>query len=379
MTPAQLDEARRYGNQKLRLGLLDKALDLVFLTAAALLLARPLDAWLAERGTSATGRLALLYLAVMGLHALVSFPIAWRSGFVMEHRFGLSRQSFGRWFGFQALALGVAVPLGLAMVVGWFWIIWLCGPWWWPAAAAAYYLSMVVMGRLAPVLILPLFYKTEPLDDPDLTERLQRLAAGTRLTLGGVFRLRLGSETKKANAMLTGMGRSRRVLLSDTLLDQFTPEEIEVIFAHEVGHHVFRHLPKRLLEGAVFSLLGFWLCDRAALAWMQSTQSEGVAQAASTVLASPLHALPVHALPLMMLVLTLYMLLVSPLQNALSRRDERQCDRYAIDRTGHRAAYVSAFQKLARQNKANPVPHPLEVRLFHDHPPIAERIAMAKE
>ena len=116
-------------------------------------------------------------------------------------------------------------------------------------------------------MILPLFYKIERLDNAELSERMARLAEGTGLSIEGVYRLGLSEETAKANAMLTGLGRTRRVLMGDTLLDQFTPDEIEVIFAHEIGHHVFRHIRKMIVAGVLYSVLGFWICDRVVLAW----------------------------------------------------------------------------------------------------------------
>jgi len=156
--------------------------------------------------------------------------------------------------------------------------------------------------------------------------------------------------------------------MGDTLLDQFSPDEIEVIFAHEIGHHVFRHIRKMILTGVIYSVLGFWVCNQVLLAW-----------AASNYGPTSAHDLPASTLPLLMLVLTIFSLVLEPLQNAISRRYERQCDRYALQRTGLREAYISAFNKLARLNKDDPAPHPLEVFLFHSHPPIAERLMMAQE
>jgi STE24 endopeptidase len=168
--------------------------------------------------------------------------------------------------------------------------------------------------------------------------------------------------------MLAGLGGTRRVLMGDTLLDRFTPDEIEVIFAHEIGHHVFRHIRKMIFAGLVYSLIGFWVCDRVLLLWAE--RHYGITSA---------HNLPPGSLPLLMLVLTVFALVLEPVQNAISRRYERQCDRYALERTGLRAAYQSAFRKLARLNKDDPDPHPLEVFLFHSHPPISERLAIADE
>ncbi|HJT79407.1 MAG TPA: M48 family metalloprotease, partial [Gemmataceae bacterium] len=160
-----------------------------------------------------------------------------------------------------------------------------------------------------------------------------------------------------------GIGRTKRIVLGDTLLDEFTPEEIEVVFAHEVGHHVHRHLPKLIAWSMVVAAAGFWLADV-------------VLRAAAAPLGYPAWQDPA-ALPLLLLVLTVFGLVLSPLQNAVSRFFERQCDRYALRRTHNPTAYRAAFVKLARMNKADADPNPLVVWLFEDHPPIRQRLALA--
>ena len=161
----------------------------------------------------------------------------------------------------------LAIVLGAALNVGLFWIIWHTGHYWWLIAAAAFFVVSIVLGQLAPVLILPLFYKIERIENAELDARMKRLADGTGLTIEGVYRLGLSADTQKANAMLAGLGRTRRVLMGDTLLEKFTPDEIDVIFAHEIGHHVHRHIPKMIATGVVFSLAGFWLIDRVLVWW----------------------------------------------------------------------------------------------------------------
>jgi STE24 endopeptidase len=368
LNPAEQAEARRYGRVSLVLTLADMALDLVYLGVMALLLARPLDAWLASFLQSASAqsyvRLLVLYLVVMGLHILVSLPLSFYSGYAVEHKFGLSNQSLRRWFRNWALGNVLAILLGAFLNLGLFWILWNTGSYWWLITAGAFFVVSVVLGQLAPVLIVPLFYKVERIDNPDLLERMKRLAEGTGLTIEGVYRLGLSADTSKANAMLAGLGRTRRVLMGDTLLDKFIPDEIEVIFAHEIGHHVHRHIPKMIASGLLFSLLGFWVLDRV-LVWWASIPT--AAQA------------PTSSLPLVMFTLGLFMTSLSPLQNAISRHFERQCDRYALRRTGNHDAYRSAFIKLAKLNKADPDPNPLEVVLLHSHPPIKERLALADE
>jgi STE24 endopeptidase len=325
-----------------------------------------LDAWLEPALPQRVLRLLALYAVVFVSHVVISFPLHFYAEFLLERKHHLSRQTPLRWLARFAARNALVAVFTAAIVVGLFEIIWHSGPWWWLLAAGAFFVVSVVLGQLFPILILPLFYKVEPLDQPDLKARLERLAAGTGLTLAGVFRLGLSVETSKANAMLTGLGRTRRVLLGDTLLDRFGPEEIEVIFAHEIGHHVFHHIPKMIFEGLLVSTLGFWLCDRAMMAWVHLFSP-----------AADRGSLPVWALPAIMLLLTIFATLLGPLQNTISRGRERQCDRYALDHTGLRAAYRTAFMKLARLNKADLHPHPLEVALLHSHPPIAERLAMA--
>jgi STE24 endopeptidase len=154
--------------------------------------------------------------------------------------------------------------------------------------------------------------------------------------------------------------------LGDTLLDHFSLEEIEVVFAHEIGHHVLCHMRKLILAGLAFSAVGFWACDRVLVAWVGRWEP-----------ALDYAAMPVYAFPLLMFFLTALRTVMEPLGHAISRRYERQADRYALMRTGLRDAFRSAFCKLARQNKDDPSPPRLEVLLFNSHPPIAERLALA--
>jgi len=370
MTEPELAEAKRYGQLDLACALGDKALDVAYLAVAAFLLAAPLDAWLQTNSLLAGNwslRLCSLLLILTAIHVAVSFPLSLYSGHILEHQFKLSTQTFGRWLWQYTKRNVLAVAFSAVMIVALYWLIWTVGSAWWLVAAALFFAVTIVLGQLAPVLILPLFYKIEKLDAPELTERIARLADGTGLSIEGVYRMNLSDETVKANAMLAGLGRTRRVLLGDTLLNGFSPDEIEVVFAHEIGHQVFRHIRKMLILGVLYSTAGFWLCDRLLTAWVG--RSGGTFDYAH---------LPIATLPLLLLILTLFSMLLEPLQNAISRRFERQSDRYALDRTGKNAAYLSAFRKLARLNKDDPQPHWLDVLLFHSHPPVAERLAMAE-
>ncbi|MBL8797188.1 MAG: M48 family metalloprotease [Planctomycetia bacterium] len=357
-------EVKRYSRLKQTAALLGLALHVVGLLIAALLVGPRLEAYLHD-WVGDDRWLRLIAVAALFGAALecVSLPLDFWSGFVLEHRFQLSNQTLAGWLWKRIKGYLLGGPLGLGLLLGLYALLWYGGAWWWLLATAGFLLVTLVLGRLLPVLILPLFYKVTRLDNPDLLDRLRKLADGTGLNIEGVYRLHLSAETKKANAALAGLGKSRRVLLGDTLLDGFAPEEIEVVFAHEVGHHVHRHLVKMVLLSVVLTATGLWLVD-VVLRW----SAVGLGYSAFDDPA---------ALPLVLLVLSLFGLLLMPAQNALSRFFEVQCDTYALRRTGRADAYRSAFNKLARMNKSDPDPNPFLVWLLYDHPPIRQRLELA--
>jgi len=374
MTAEQLAEAKSYGRYDLACALADKAVDITFLGIAALVLAVPIDGWLKQWQLLADYRwlrLVAMCLVVLGLHVCVSFPLSFYSGHVLERRFGLSKQSFGRWLADYVKTMGLTAVFEPLMLLGLYWIIWEIGPYWWLPAATAAFVVSIALGQLYPVLIMPLFRKCQRLDDPQLAQRMKRLAEGTGMSIEGVYRRVVSQDTVKLGASLAGLGRTRRVHLDDTLLEQLTPEEIEVVLAHEIGHKVYHHLHKMLAAGVVYMAAGFWICDQLLAGWVARVEQ---IEAGAVSYAE----LPIYTVPLVMWIMLLFSTLLGPLQNAVSRHYERQSDAYALRRTGNRAAYVSAFRKLAKLNKDDPNPHPLDVIFFHGHPPIAKRLAMAE-
>ena len=363
MTPEQLAEAEQYGRIDLACSLADRAIDLVYLGCAAFFLARPIDGWLVQYIASDALRVAALMTIVVALHTLVSLPFSYYSSYVVEHRFHLSRQTRMRWLQHYLLGNALAIALAAIAFPAIYWAIWTTGEYWWIAGAALFFFASAVLGKLLPVVIMPMFNEILPLDDEELARRMRRLAEGTGLSIEGVYNIKLSSDTVKAQAMLAGLGSTRRVILGDTLLDNYSHDEIEVVLAHEIGHHVFRHIHKIMVLMAVYSAVGFLVCNWIVGGWAQSVGGE---------------LSDVFTAPMLMWIFGIFLMLLEPIQNFISRVFERQCDRYALDRTGMNEAFVAAFQKLAIQNKDDPNPHRLEVVLFHDHPPIADRIAMAK-
>ncbi|MCS7045326.1 MAG: M48 family metallopeptidase [Gemmataceae bacterium] len=355
---------KRYQRLKLLAGVAATGAGLVWLAGFAVFLGPWLDEWFAAHLPQQPWLALWLTAAALGATLeCVTLPIDFWSSYLLEHRFELSNQSLGGWLWKRCKSWLVGGVLAWLLLTGLYAFLWQTGATWWLWATAGWLGVTLVLSRLLPVVILPIFYKVTPLDDPTLLERLRRLTVGTGLSFEGIYRLHLSDETKKANAALAGLGRTRRVLLGDTLLEQFTPDEIEVVFAHEVGHHVYRHLLKHIGVQVVLTAVGFWLVDRGL-------------RVAAPALGYAAWDRPA-ALPLLLLVLALFGLLLSPIHNAISRHFERQCDRYALDRTGKADAYRAAFVKLARLNKADPAPHPLVVWLFYDHPPINERLRLA--
>jgi STE24 endopeptidase len=372
-TPAALEatpaEVKQYQRQKITAMLVSLVLSLAFLAVMALWAGPHVDRWVREvLGDNRWLRLVVLAFVYAAALEVVTLPLDFWSKFILEHRYQLSNQTFAGWVWRQIKGYLVGGVIGLLLLLGLYFILWTTGDAWWLWATGGWLVVVLVLGRILPVVILPLFYKVTRLDDLALLERLRQLAEGTGLAVEGIYRLHLSVETRKANAALAGMGRTRRVLLGDTLLDQFTPEEIEVVFAHEVGHHVYHHLIKMIGYSVVVTAAGFWLVD-----WLLrgAAPALGYPQDQVAAFADP------AALPLLLLVLSVFGLILSPLGNAISRFFERQCDTYALRRTGLAQAYHSAFVKLARLNKSDPDPNPVVVWLFYDHPPIRQRLALA--
>jgi STE24 endopeptidase len=222
----------------------------------------------------------------------------------------------------------------------------------------------VVMAQLAPVVLFPIFYKFEPLENEDLRRRLVLLSehAGTRVR--GVYRWKLSEKSKKANAALTGLGATRRIILADTLLDNYGPEEIEAVLAHELGHHVHRHILKSIIVQAAITLLGFWIANFVLHYAVDHHTFEELSDFAN--------------LPLLALTATAISLLLMPALNAYSRFNERQADLYAFESIASVDPFISSMNKLAQQNLAERTPSKLVESLFHSHPSISKRVAAAE-
>ena len=307
---------------------------------------------------------ALYAVMVIVLLQLVELPFAFYQGFLLEHRYGLSTQTGRHWLSDQAkgVMLGTGLTVLGASIVFLTLRVW--PAWWWLVSAATFAIAMVGLARLAPVLLLPIFYRFKPLDRPALVQRLLELARKAHTDVVGVFEWVLSGHTKKANAALAGMGTTRRILLSDTLLADYSEDEIEVILAHELAHHVHRDLWRGIGVQTLVLAVGFFLANLVLRALADPLELRGLSDPA--------------ALPLLLLVGGAWSFAVLPLVNAQSRSQERAADRYALATTGNVDAFVTAMKRLSQQNLAEEHPSQLVRWLFYSHPPIHERIEAAR-
>jgi STE24 endopeptidase len=361
-------QARRYARLQRRFMLVDMAI------GGAYLLAWLVFGWSSSLKAALQPYLTNEWLLITayavifgGLYLLISLPLSYYTGFVLPHRFGLSNQTTAGWVADQVKMGAVGGVIGLGVLQAIYAFLRLAPDTWWLWTAAFLLIFNVLLANLAPVLLLPLFYKLVPLGDEyaDLQQRLLRLAeqAGTRVR--GVYSFDLSRRTSAANAALTGLGNTRRIILADTLLKEFSPDEIETVLAHELAHHVHRDIPLGILVESALTVAGLYL---ASLGLNWGVEAFGFAGPAD-----------IAALPLLGLVLGLFGLVTMPLTNAYSRWRERKADEYALRVTGKGQAFASAFTRLANQNLAEADPEPWVEFLLYSHPALGRRIRMAEQ
>jgi len=281
----------------------------------------------------------------------------------VERRYGLSTEPVRGWLRDQTKAFAIGLVLasgGISLV---YWLIRASPQWWWLAAGAAYALFAVGLANVAPILLLPLFYRVKPLDRESLRARLLALAdrAGARVL--GAYEWGLADKTKKANAALAGLGSTRRILVSDTMLGEYSDEEIEVVLAHEIAHHVHGDIWKQIVFESALILGGFYVAARVVPTFADMVGLRGVSDVAG--------------LPLLLLAAGTVSVVMVPVAHAMSRAFERRADRFALDLTRNPGAFISAMRRLGAQNLAEERPSKVVQWLFYSHPPIRERIAAA--
>jgi STE24 endopeptidase len=368
LDPEKQKQAKQYARITRRLWLVDTAFSALYAIAWLFLgWSNSVRTWLMTITTN-DWMLVALYVAIFGsIFAIINLPLLYYSGFILPHRFDQSNQSFKDWVVDQLKGLAIGIPLGLLMLELLYLALRLTGNSWWLWVAGGLLLFNVILSNLAPVLIMPLFNKYVPLGDEhkELEERLLNLAKRANTKVKGVFKFDMSKRTKAANAALTGIGNTRRIILGDTLINEFTLDEIETVLAHELGHQVHKDIPFLIAFGTVSTTLSLFIASlvlNSAVSYFSFTSAADVA-----------------AFPALMLILGVYGLLTSPLDNAISRWRENMADDYALSSTKKGEAFASAFTRLANQNLGEIDPEKWVVFMFYSHPPLGERIEKAKK
>lgn len=356
-----MDSAKKYNNIKLAIGIGEEIVSFILLL---------LFVWLGyslqlENYLSGVFEnqyiLFIAFILVIGLvGSIISFPVSWYSGFYLEHKYNLSNQTFLKWIWEGLKGLLVSLVIGIPILLTFYYILnTFYSLWWLPFAVIMFFIS-VVLSQIFPILILPIFYKLTPIDNDELKQKINSLATNARIRVENVYKFNMSKNTKKANAAFTGLGKTKRIILGDTLLDNYTTEEIETVIAHELGHFKKKHIIKNIFIGTASSFLTLFIIAslyQTSLSWFEF---ESISQ--------------ISALPLLALWSMLIGIIQTPLGNILSRKFEYEADEYAVKETRNPGAFIKTLEKLTDQNLGDKEPHPFVEWFFYSHPSIKNRL-----
>ena len=303
-------------------------------------------------------------VVLFGLVMAVDLPFRYVGGYRWERAFDLSPQRFSGWMKDLAKSLGLGLGLTVAAGMVLLWLLAAWPTWWWLIAWLLGLAVSVILAFIAPVVLVPMFYRLRPLDDPALRTRFESLAVRAKVPIVGVFELRASEKTRRSNAAVMGLGRTRRVVVTDTLLHDFRPEEVETVLAHELAHQKFLDPLRGFVLGSATSL---------------------VTLAVTGLLYSILYSLlgirsiaDMAGLPLLAALLGLVSLPLQPLELSWSRAREARADRFSLGLTHDAPNFASAMVKLHDQNLGVADPSPWEKWLFYSHPSGRERVELAR-
>lgn len=305
----------------------------------------------------------IYFIILMVGYGVLSSPLSYYRGFVLSRRYGLSTQRFSSWLSDQVKASILSLILGAGLVSVVYWFITSFPSTWWLLSWGIVALLSLILTNLAPIIIVPLFFKMKPLGDADLKLRLEQLSQRAQIKVHGICVIELSSKGTTANAALMGLGNTKRIALSDTLLQQYSPSEIEIITAHELGHHFHGDTFRLLVIHTAIWLIGFYVVDLALKAGVVPLGFSGISDIA--------------ALPLLMLIVAAFSLLVAPVVNTYSRRLEMAADEYALRLTDDPKSFITTMTKLTDQNLAEAQPSRWVELLIYDHPSYTKRVEHA--
>ncbi len=354
-------DSKKYNNIKLGIGIFKSVAGFLLIVAFVYFhYSLNLEHYL-QNYFSNSYELFIMFVLLTGLAGIILFaPLNYYKDFYLEHKNNLSNQTFGKWIFENLKGLIISLVIGVPILLLFYFILNKFGSLWWLPFAILLFIISVIFARLIPVIILPLFYKITPLEDVGLKGEITRLAEDAGIKVENVFKFNMSKNTKKANAAFTGLGKSKRILLGDTLLDNYGKNEIETVIAHELGHYKKKHIIKNIIIGTAASFGTLFIISilyKISLSWFGFNRIQEIA-----------------ALPILSVWAMLIGLIETPLTNILSRKFEYEADEYAVSATNKPAAFISTLNKLTEQNLADKNPHPFVEWFFYSHPSITKRV-----
>jgi STE24 endopeptidase len=355
-------ESKKYNNLKLGFGIFKTILTFVLIFLFVHLGFSKSLTEILKQATTNNYFILIIFVAIAGAFtSVLFFPLNLYSDFLLEHKFNLSNQTFWDWIweNFKATIIGIVI--GIPLLLFFYYVLYIFGNLWWLPFSIVLFVLTVVLSKIVPIIILPLFYKVTPIDNDELREKIIKLSKSVNLKVENVFKFDMSKNTKKANAAFTGLGKTKKILLGDTLLNEFSTDEIETVIAHELGHYKHKHIIINIFVSTISSFITLYLISvlySNSLNWFGFETINDIA-----------------ALPLLSLWGMLIGLIQTPLTNILSRKHEYEADEYAVKSTNKKDIFVNTLTKLTEQNLGDKDPHPFVEWFFYSHPSIKNRIA----
>ncbi|MDD4203105.1 MAG: M48 family metallopeptidase [Candidatus Omnitrophica bacterium] len=360
-----MNKAKQYSKEKYILFFVGTVFTFLFLIIFQIFVSAPIKS-IVILWTPNFYLIVILYALLFSvINYWAGFPLHFYETFFIEHKYGLSNQDLLAWTKDEIKKNIISGIIFLLFVLLFYYVLKSTGQYWWLILAFFWMLFTLFFSRIMPTVILPLFYKYSDVDDDQLKADISKLAKESGIKILDIFKINFSLKTKKANAAVIGIGKSRRVILADTLLANFSKQQILSVCAHEFGHHKRAHMPKLIVFSCVSTALSFYLLN--------------VCLDRIVVLCNASSIYDIKIFPSFLLVLYVFSLIMMPIQNWFSRKLEVEADLFALLKTKDIGAFKGVMQKLGEMNLADVDPPKIFKYLFYSHPPISERIAFAEK
>lgn len=359
-------EAKEYQKKKIIIKLVGSA---VFLTYFLMLIFSDLSLIIKGKVLQFTNSewqvIAIYIFFILTAYDLISLPLEFYTSYTFEHKYHFCTQTVGNWFKDYLKSYILSMGFALPIVEGIYWAIRAFPTIWYLIVSVFAIMLIIILGYLSPILLTPLFFKLKKFEeDNELAQRLRRMCKKVNTKVKGVYEINFSSKTTKANAYLTGLGSTRRIVIADNLLDNFTVDEAEVVFAHELGHHIHRDILKLIFWSGLMCLGGFYfvsiILEKVSLYFRYGISD-------------------IVNFPILALSMSILLFLFGLPFNFYSRKREKAADEFALKTTGKVDAFITSMAKFTNRDLADAHPHPFIEFLLYTHPSISKRINYAQE